>query len=399
MNIGIDLRGLNYMPLTGINTYTIHFLYCLSNIKYNHPNMHFTAIGLQSDVYDKISLEYPFIYKLFERRITTSQYFGFQKLAIPQLLLSIFTIFKIRVTKNLNWANCISFDLILQPQPKPLLKNEKSNLLVVFHDIYSAINTSTMSFKQRILENAYSYRIIAKASRYIFANSISTAMDLKNLLKIEEFKIQLVYPAKPIWKAFSNKQVQPKYNKTIIPSERYMLCVSGIEPRKNWINILKAFKYTQQKNDSSGYHLVLVGRIVDEKYYKTLILLIKSLDIKNVTFHLDLNQEEKHELYQNCDFLLYPSFYEGFGFPIIEALEYEKPVITSKISSMPELAKESGLYVNPLNYLEIASAMEILQKDRMFYQYLVNSIDVDKIKYSWNELEIALEKILKFDEI
>lgn len=394
MNIGVDLRGLNYMPLTGINTYTVHFLYCLNNIKQRHPNICFTAIGLRSDIYCKVSKEYPFICKLFDTSITTSQYFGFQKLDIPQLFLSMFTIIVMRITKNLNYSKCANFDLVLQPQPKPLLKNKETKLLVIFHDIYGVIDGSTMNFRQKLLENAYNYRLMANASYTIFANSISTALDLKNLLNVEMSKIQLVYPAKPIWSLFSYKQARIKQARLIVIPGKYMLCVSGIEPRKNWINILKAFKHNQQKNNNFAYHLILAGRIVDRKYYNTLVSLIKSLNIKNVIFYFDLNEEEKCNLYKNCDFLLYPSFYEGFGFPIIEAFKYKKPVITSKISSMPEIAKNSGLYVNPLNYLEIANAIEILQKDRKFYKQLVNSIDTDEIKYTWSELEIALEKML-----
>jgi glycosyltransferase involved in cell wall biosynthesis len=144
---------------------------------------------------------------------------------------------------------------------------------------------------------------------------------------------------------------------------------------------------------------VLVGRIIDQNYYDTLAAFIGKNKLKNVVFYFDLSQENKEVLYKNCEFVVYSSFYEGFGFPILESFRYHKPVITSKISSMPEIAKEGGLYVNPLNYLEIAAAMYILNSDKSFYNLLVESITNSKDVYNWSELEIALEKVVGVDEI
>jgi glycosyltransferase involved in cell wall biosynthesis len=399
MNIAIDLRGLNYTSLTGVNTYTLHFLYCLKNIKQRDSTLSLTSIGLEKNTYTKLCLDYPFLINLFDDRLTMSQYLGIKYFNIPQSLISILIVSKMRFTKSVDWYGCREFDIILQPQPKPILIHRNTILMTVFHDIYSVIDSSTMSFRQRILENIFVYKLLADSSFKVLANSLSTAFDLENLMEIENCKIKLVYPAKPIWQTISSEDRYGFKTKITGLPKKYMLCVSGIESRKNWLNILKAFKYNQDKYDNFDYSLILAGRIIDKAYYETLVSYINQNVLNNIVFYLDLDQNDKNELYKNCEFVVYPSFYEGFGFPIIESFEYHKPVITSKISSMPELAKESGIYVNPLNYLEIAAAMYILISDKVFYKQLVDSIIKSKDRFDWTELEYALEKILTVDEI
>jgi glycosyltransferase involved in cell wall biosynthesis len=100
-------------------------------------------------------------------------------------------------------------------------------------------------------------------------------------------------------------------------------------------------------------------------------------------------------LLQNCLFLAYPSFYEGFGFPILEAQRHSKIVLTSRVSSMPEIGKDACLYINPFDYKDIANGFLILTKDPVFAQSLTDNIPKNANSYGWEELQNGLEKILK----
>jgi glycosyltransferase involved in cell wall biosynthesis len=396
MLVGIDLRGLNYGVFTGVNTYTVHMLYALTQIRARH-DLQFISIGLNPEVRSFLSSQYEFFDTLFVNHLSVGKYYGFKNTRLSQNLWSVFTLLKLTLTNNLSQSSCFPFDLLILPQPKPLLKNQSTKLLTVFHDIFGVINDSTMSWKQKLLENKFCYKTLADASSVIFANSFSTANDLVYHLDTQKNKINLVYPGNPLISAPNEARGRSSKNNIGI-HRKFMLSVSGIEPRKNWLNILKAFQFNQLNSENFDYDLVFAGRVVNREYYNELTSFINNNKIKRVYFYLDLIESEKKLLYKNCDFVLYPSFYEGFGFPILEAFSFGKPVITSKISSMPELGREGAIYVNPLNYLDIASAMRILEKDRVYYEKLVKYIIKNDTKYTWKELELALKKVLEVDE-
>jgi glycosyltransferase involved in cell wall biosynthesis len=400
MKIGVDLRGLNYGVLTGVNTYTIHYLYCLYKIKQDNPNLFITSIGVKPGVFAKLVREYPFLSTIFDTQISFGQYIGLPFLKNNNGVISALILIYMRLFSKIEWFGCSTFDVLFLPQPKPILIHQKTDIVTIFHDIYGVIDNSTMNVRQRIMEHVFVYRLLAERSYKLFANSLSTAQDLQQFLKINEDHIKIVYPALPIWDTIKKPQIKNNDIKQFSNNlpKKYILSVSGLEPRKNWINILLAFKECQNKDALLDYYVIFAGRVVDRDYYQKLLEIIETQHIDRVIFHLDVTDVQKNELYEKCDFVLYPSYYEGFGFPILEAFRHHKPVVTSKISSMPELAREGALYVNPLNYIEIAAAMQILARDRVFYQklvdYTVNSTQI----YSWDELQKALENIVLVDE-
>ena len=179
--------------------------------------------------------------------------------------------------------------------------------------------------------------------------------------------------------------------------ESYILALSGIEKRKNWHNLLLAYKVliTQQL---TTIPLVLAGRIVDLNYYQELQNLVRQLNLdKQVQWVIDPDENQKAQLLQNCLFLAYPSFYEGFGFPILEAFYYGKTVLTSRISSMPEIAKDAAVYVNPLNYLDIARGLQILLHNQSLRTTLENNTAKNLAQFSWQELRLAILRVLNLD--
>ncbi len=96
------------------------------------------------------------------------------------------------------------------------------------------------------------------------------------------------------------------------------------------------------------------------------------------------DDNELSALYAGCNFLLFPSLYEGFGLPIIEALSFGKPVITSNVSSMPEVAGEAALLVDPQSVDDIAEAIKRLITDRALYDTLAAKAIPQAAKFSWD---------------
>jgi glycosyltransferase involved in cell wall biosynthesis len=153
------------------------------------------------------------------------------------------------------------------------------------------------------------------------------------------------------------KEVQARYG---LP-ERFFFTVSTVEPRKNLVTLLDAYMLLKKHHDASCPPLVIVGR----KGWNCDDILKYMTELEGaVRFPGYVSDEELIALYQMATCLVFPSLYEGFGLPVLEAMAAGCPVITSTTSSLPEVAGNAGLLVDPLNAEEIAAAMQKVLQDR-----------------------------------
>jgi glycosyltransferase involved in cell wall biosynthesis len=143
------------------------------------------------------------------------------------------------------------------------------------------------------------------------------------------------------------RQVRMKYN---LP-ERYILYIGTIEERKNLIGLIRAMHL---KN--IDFPLVAIGRKVPE-YFRMIKDYIQQNDLKNIYFPDRVLTDELPAIYQNGECLVYPSFFEGFGIPLIEALVSKIPVITSKRGCFAEAAGPGSLYIDPYDPMMIGEAI------------------------------------------
>ena len=196
---------------------------------------------------------------------------------------------------------------------------------------------------------------IVKSGTHIIADSQSTKNDLKEIYHLADDQIDVVYPAidSAYCKVESNKidQVKSKYG----ISGRYILSVGTQEPRKNLTGIIEA--YTDLKNDPSWQDVALV---VTGKYgWGDKIAPVQGMVATGYVDEVDLPA-----LYSGADVFVYPSFYEGFGFPVLESIACGTPVVTSNISSLPELAGHAAVLVDPNDHLAIAAGITEAYKQR-----------------------------------
>lgn len=191
-----------------------------------------------------------------------------------------------------------------------------------------------------------------KVADHIVAISEQTRKDITEFLGIDPAKISVIYQGcNPVFRKKFNKQlfqeVRSKYN---LP-ERYLLYVGTIEERKNLAGILKAM------NEAGiDIPLVAVGR-KKEHYFSEICRYITVNGMKNILFPEEITNDELPALYQNAECFLYPSFFEGFGIPVIEALVSNTPVITSNSGCLFEAGGPGSLYVDPYNSAAIAEAI------------------------------------------
>lgn len=191
--------------------------------------------------------------------------------------------------------------------------------------------------------------------------SNSTKQDLINLFNIEEKKIHVAYPG--VDERFFVRATPDKLTtlrKRYALPDKFFLFVSTISPRKNVGRVIRAIE--QIKDRGVVVPLVLVGR--KGWMYEQVFRLIKERKLDTMVSVLDyVPDEDIPVLYQMAEALVFPSLYEGFGMPVLEAMASRCPVITSTTSSLPEAAGDAALLVDPESVEEIAKACERLMKD------------------------------------
>jgi glycosyltransferase involved in cell wall biosynthesis len=190
----------------------------------------------------------------------------------------------------------------------------------------------------------------AKNSDRIIATSQHTKQDIIEKYGINEQKIEVVYQSchNNFKERKSSEEIKLTKKKYQLPSN-YILSVGTIEERKNLALVIKALKHIDLP-------LVAIGK--KTSYYKTLQGILQKEGITDkVIFLENVSFSDLPAIYQGTEVFVYPSIYEGFGIPVLEALYSKIPVITSNASSLPEVAGEHSICINPTNLEELIDAL------------------------------------------
>ena len=164
-------------------------------------------------------------------------------------------------------------------------------------------------------------------------------------------------------------------------SKPYILFVSTIEPRKNIINLISAYNSLKEKYKIE-HQLVLIGR--KGWHYEPIFAAIESSPWRSQIHHLDYLSDELVALfYSKAEAFVYPSYYEGFGLPVLEAMTLGAPVITSNTSSLPEVAGDAALFVNPDNPMDLVDAILQIISDSNLRRELIEKGHERAKLFSW----------------
>ncbi len=211
----------------------------------------------------------------------------------------------------------------------------------------------------------------------IFADSQATASDLVRYYRTPENKIRVIYPgvdtAHLKTTAEAIESVRAKYQ---LPG-RYFLFIGTLQPRKNIKRIVQAFVQWQRNCDDDKTTLVLAG---EEGWLYDGAWLEGARQVRLTGY---VSAVDKAALLAGAIALVFPSLYEGFGFPAVEAMVAGTPVIASNTSSLAEIVGENGLLVDPLNVKSIATAMRSISDDEQFRQNLIHKGFQRANRFSW----------------
>lgn len=232
------------------------------------------------------------------------------------------------------------------------------------------------------IKRFYFQKFIQLSTRFvdqIICVSESTACDLKTLFPKIKPKIISVIPLA----CSLPKNIQPSPYKN-----PYITFIGTLEPRKNIETLIKAFalgKFDQ-------YKLIIVGK--KGWFYKDIFRLTHQLGLEDkIIFTGFVTEDQKFAILRSASLFVYPSLYEGFGLPVLEALSLNVPTITSNISSLPEIAGNAAILVDPHSVKDLNNAMHEILDDEKSRSVLLSRAQTQAAKFNWDKTAAQTIKV------
>ncbi len=258
------------------------------------------------------------------------------------------------------------------PSPESLSLSKDSKIVVTIHDLI--FKTFPEGHTQKTIDDTDKQfnEIVVKADRLICC-SRNTMYDLQRYFNVPSYKVCLIYQGvdRSVFYRISEQECRWAERTMRLRGIKtpFILSVGTIEPRKNLENILHAFDRLRTKYKFRG-KLVVIG--MKGWMSDSIDGLIRKLELKKyVRFLGYLSDRELRWYYNKAEAFVFPSFYEGFGFPIVEAFCCGVPVLTSNVSSCPEVAGDAAIVVDPRSPDEIAEGIQRIIEDRNLRQSLI----------------------------
>lgn len=356
ITIGINASFLRKQH-TGIGQVTFNFLERLKELSISHPPFpHSEEVRFIVYLEEDMQLDLP---ENFSPKILLPKY------RRDDLIRKMWWE-KVMLPKAAKKDGC---DLLLSLYQSATIVSSIPHIMIV-HDLIPKLFPVYLGNSRKRLYQNLIEKAIRKADR-IIAVSKHTEKDIIRLLNVGPEKISVVYnDVDPIYKqAVSAQELEEVMGKYGL-SQGYIYSGGGFEVRKNMEQLLLAYQQLLSRSGSRSVPpLVISGKLIPE-------LAPLAFDIQTRTRELGLEdnvkllgfvpQEDMPALYRGAAVFVYPSLYEGFGLPVLEAMNQGTPVITSKRTSLPEVGSDAVLYCDPYDYRDVAMVIgNVLGNDHL----------------------------------
>ena len=372
LRIGIDVSQITYG--TGVSNYTKLLVEHL--LKIDNKNQ-YVIFGSALRAHSKLV---EFSKTLLEKYKNVEFHTPFIPPAVLEPLWNIFALYPIEsfigevdVFHTSDWI-------------QPPFKNKNTKIVTTIHDMTPSLFPASVH-KKIIAAQKRSQKKIKKRTDLIFADSQTTKDDIHKFLDIPQEKIKVVYLApsenfKPQDEGRIN-EILEKYK----IKKPYILSVATQEPRKNIQKLLDVF--TKMSKNNPQLRMVLTGKYGWGPGLRS---------TENVIWTDYVPDEDLAPLYAGSRVFVYPSLYEGFGLPILEAMACGTPVVTSNNSSMAEIAKEAAILVDPRSESQLQRAIEfVMNLNLENYQKMVRASINRARLYTWTKT--ARETLSGYEEV
>ena len=281
-------------------------------------------------------------------------------------------------------------DVFFSPDNYLSLNSTVKTLLAV-HDVAIVHFPNEVPFIARKYYQHFVPKFLKRADQIITISNF-VKNDMIEAYQVDPDKITLTCNGcredfKPI-----SKEEQLEIRNQYAAGEEYFFYIGSINPRKNIHRLIQAFDLFKSETKSS-MKLLLGGRF-GWQTGKVKSAFEQSRHKDDIVFLGFLKNEESPKLMAAAKALTYVSVFEGFGIPLLEAMHSNTPVITSKVASMPEVAGDAALLVNPTNLKEIAAAMKKINDDEALRQKLIEAGKIQRQKYNWQKAADAVYESL-----
>ena len=370
MRIGIDGRCLQDNPRTGVGEAALHLIKNLARV--NRSTQFFVLLNAYGDIdmdFGEPNIE--IIKKNIPNKLLNASLKFFKK----PLLDSFF--------ENIDLFFAPNWNFISLSQNLPFVLTVHDLSIFLYPEFYSPYSRF---WHKNLLDIK---GLIARADQIIVPSN-TTKNDLQRFFSMSKNKT-MVIP----WGADHIKQTQNSKLKTQNFGHKYILFLATVEERKNVRGLIAAYEYAREKKMIGGdIDLILAGPkgfgfFAIEKIVK------ESRFASQIKIYGSVSDEQKESLYANASVFVYPSFYEGFGFPPLEAMAFGVPVIASSSASLGEILENAALLVQPYQTAELAAAISnILNNENLRKIYAQRGLDLVK-RYQWKDAAEKLSAVFK----
>lgn len=371
MVLGIDASRYGHEQSTGVEWYSFHLLNELVPLLGRDHN---AEIRLYSPADFTLLIEPPFNVK--KRIIPMKRLWTLVRLSLEMIFRPV--------------------DILFVPSHTlPLIFPKKS--VITIHDVaFMKLKKSYTKFQYFLLHS--STRKTVRRAWKIIVPSHATKEDLIHYFQCNEEKIVVIphgAPEVPLLHQWSTQQKQKMLEQFGLKNDDLLvLFVGRLETKKNLSRLIEGFQ--RFSKEFPGWKLLLAGKrgVGFEEIWKT----VERLGLQqSVMIPGYITEEEKMFLLDCCRILAFPSLYEGFGLPVLEGFAHRRPVLTSNVSSMPEVAGGAAYLVNPEKVEEIGVGLKRLASDGILVTQLIQKGDQQLKKFDWEKTARATFDAL-FDE-
>jgi glycosyltransferase involved in cell wall biosynthesis len=264
----------------------------------------------------------------------------------------------------------------------PFLIAKKIDYILTIHDLVSFL-FPTWHNKKAVLIEKFTLKRALKYAKKIFVVSKNTANDLEKKFGISKDKMVVTY------NSYETRDSRPETRNSQLATRNYIFNIGTLEPRKNQIRLIQAFDLI--KDEFSDLEL-WIGGGKGWCYEKIFEEVVKLKLEKRVKFLGYINEVDLPSFYKNAELFAFPSIYEGFGIPIVEAMSFGCPVLTADNSSLKEVAGDAAVFVNAENIDSIANGLRKILNNEMLKKELIKKGFIQVKKFSWDK---SAQSILK----
>ncbi len=370
MNISIDLRSLHSSEFSGVESYTVNMLeQLLLQDRENKYTLFYNGFNPQ---------KFDFLHFINAQYIQTR---------VPNRLLNLALKFvgKPKLEKLIG-----DTDVLFLPNWNMVAIEPSTKLILTIHDLSPIVTPHYYNLKARLWHKFINIEKLVKRADKIITVSNFTKTSLVEVLKVDPSKI-VVAPLGVDSHSYRANLEIPRLrevrNNYGLPGD-FFLFTGTLEPRKNLLGLIEAFEQVDSES-----HLVISGKLGWK--YGSILRKINSSPKKRLIKLLGyIPESDKPYIMKLAKVFVWPSFYEGFGLPPLEAMSVGTPVITSQLTSLPEVVEDAALLINPYNTGDLAEAMKEMESNESLRKEFVQKGLVRAQNFQWQKTASVVKSVI-----